>query len=923
MQTGVEEIPLHAHPLPSGTIGEHGLPGLVASKLVPPASGPATLARPQLVQGMFDASAARLVLIRAAAGFGKTTLMQQYAAQCAVRQRGMVWLRLDTGDNDLRRFLVHLDTGLQALHGKRKAARVPAPMDDQAGPRLAHRIIEQVAGAVLPFSILLDDFEAVQSASVLNFVQQLVEAIPPCGTLVIASRVTPEIGLGRIRARGQLQEIHPAQLRFTLEEATALIRERCHLPLRDSEIATLHRCTEGWATAIYLATLSLQTRTDHAAFVASFSGTNLELAEYLAEDILAQQSEACRSFLLETSVLGQLSAPLCDAVTGRQDSRAMIDYLERANLLLFPLDGDRTWYRYHQLFASFLQHRLDLQQPGRAMALHRAAARWYLEQHRPVPAVDHLLQAGLHDEALPEIARQADALLGAGRVRLLVRWLDQIGPEALARYPRLRLARAWALLLNRRYPDALQAVESIQAELDDSADSQRLAIEAETIRCVLLVMTDQVDACRQASMGHINRLGPDDLFQYCILANSLAYSLICTHRYDDARSVLSRAIQRGADERSVFMRSIADCLEGIIDLVQGRLGNALARFHTASMRPWEDTPGEIAGGKPAIDTSWSLALYENDALDEMARLLVDALPYTKANGPPDSVIGCHVLSARLALLRGDKEQWLRVLAELEQLGQQVNAERSVCSAWLERARVATLEGRLEAAEQALRAVDLYGGWEALDTAGHASDIDRPSIARRRLEIAQGQHAQALAALDEAIAAATAHQRYWRLIKLRILRAAALDGLAQRDDALHEITEALRLASHEGFLRTFLDEGDGVAVLVRAWAAAHQAQAASLGIAPQFVARLLAKLPGAPAASDAEPALVAGLSDSLTARELEVLQMLSAGLRNRVIAEKLFLSELTVKSHLRKINAKLGAQNRTEAVAIGRARGLIP
>jgi LuxR family maltose regulon positive regulatory protein len=914
---------LSAHPASSGTLSESGLPGLVASKLVPPTSGPTTLARPQLVQGMLDASAARLILIRAAAGFGKTTLMQQYAAQCAARQRGTAWLRVDGGDNDLQRFLVHLDAGLQALHGRRKAARPAAPASEPAGPWLAHRIIEQVGGAVLPFSILLDDFEAVQSASVLNFIQQLVEAMPPCGTLVIASRVTPEIGLGRIRARGHLLEIHPAQLRFTLEEATALIRERCHLPLRDNEIATLHRCTEGWATAIYLATLSLQTRTDHGAFVASFSGTNLELAEYLAEDILAQQGEACRTFLLETSVLGQLSAPLCDAVTGRQDSRAMIDYLERANLLLFPLDGERTWYRYHPLFASFLQHRLELQQPGRATTLHRAAARWYLEQNRPVPAVDHLLQAGLHDEALPEIARQADTLLAGGRVRLLVRWLDQIHPEALAPYPRVRLARAWALLLNRRYPEALQAVESIQAEPDDSAGSQRLAVEAETIRCVLLVMTDQVEACRQASMVQINRLGPDDLFQYCILANSLAYSQICTQRYDDARSVLSRAIQRGANERSVFMRSIADCLEGIIDLVQGRLGNALARFHTASTRTWDDARGDITGDKPAIDTSWALALYENDALDEMARLLADALPYTKANGPPDSVIGCHVLSARLALLRGDKEQWLRVLAELEQLGQQVNAERSVCSAWLERARVATLEGRLEAAEQALRAVDLYGGWEALDTAGHASDIDRPSIARRRLEIAQGQHAQALAALDPAIAAATAHQRYWRLIKLRILRAAALDGLSRREEALQEITEALRLASHEGFLRTFLDEGDGVAALVRTWASAHQAQAAALGIAPSFVTRLLGKLAGACASHATEPALVAGLSDSLTARELEVLQMLSAGLRNRAIAERLFLSELTVKSHLRKINTKLGAQNRTEAVAIGRARGLIP
>jgi len=638
------------------------LPGLVASKLVPPASGPTTLARPQLVQGMFDAHAARLILIRAAAGFGKTTLMQQYAAQCAAHQRGTVWLRLDAGDNDLERFLVHLDAGLQALGGRRKGKNAAALADDaSAGPGLAHRIIGYVAGAVEPFSILLDDFEAVHSASVLSFVQQLIEAMPPSGTLVIASRVTPEIGLGRIRARGHLLEIHPAALRFTLQEATALIRERCQLPLRDNEIATLHRCTEGWATAIYLATLSLQTRTDHGAFVASFSGTNLELAEYLAEDILARQSEACRAFLLETSVLGQLCAPLCDAVTGRHDSRAMIDYLERANLLLFPLDGERVWYRYHQLFAGFLQHRLDAQHPGRASELHRAAARWYLQHDRPVPAVDHLLLAGQQDEALEQIARHADALLGAGRVRLLVRWTDQIRPEALARHPRLGLTRAWALLLNRRYADAMQAAERILAGVDVSARDERMAVEAETIRCVLLVLTDQVPACREASSVHINRLGPNDLFQYYILANSLAFCLVCTHCYDDARGVLSRAIQRGSDHRSVFMRTIADGLEGIIDLVQGRLGNALARFQTASGRQCEGMPGEMAGEKPAIDISWALAQYENDALDEVGRLLADAMTYIKASGPPDSVIGCHVLTARLALLNGDKELWLRRL----------------------------------------------------------------------------------------------------------------------------------------------------------------------------------------------------------------------------------------------------------------------
>lgn len=906
-------------------------PAVLASKLAPPVAHPVMLDRPHLVALMAEAPAARVILLRAAAGFGKTTLMQQYAAHCAAQHRATVWLRLDAADNDLERLLAHLDAGLAALRGKRRGRANGADPDGASGPRLAQRILEQVAGASQSFAILLDDLETIQSAPALDFVQQLVEVMPPDGTLVIGSRAAAEIGLGRLRARGHLLEIPPAALRFSVDEATVLLRGRCGLPLRDCDIATLHRCTEGWATAIYLAALSLQQRSDHAAFIAAFSGTHLELAEFLAEDILARQSDACRTFLLETSVLGQLSAPLCDALTGRSDAREMLEQLERANLLLFPLYAERTWYRYHRLFASFLQHRLALQAPERAPQLHQAAARWYLAHGYPIPAVDHLLQAGRHDEALTAIASQSVTLLGTGRVRLLLRWFDQVPIAALARQPALALTRAWALLLNRRHAEAMEAIGPFLGEdLDTTGhhDDERahLAVEAETIRCVLLAMTDQVEACRDTAGAHLHRLAPEQRFQYGILANSLAYTLICTHRYDEARSVLSRAMQRV--QQPLPMRGITDCLEGVIDLVQGRLGNALARFRAASdvgWGGWNASPGELAGGKPSSDIFWALALYECDALDEAGRLLANALPYSKSNGPPDSVIACHVLTARLALARGDRGQWLQRLAELEQLGQQADAARAVCSAWLERARVATLDGQLDAAAQALRAADLYGDWEALDAAGHANDVDRPSIAHCRLQIARGDCAQALDALDAAIATALARQRCWRLIRLRILRAAALDGLARRDAALQEITEALRLASHEGFLRTFLDEGERVAGLLRAWAAAHLAQAAALGVAAPFVATLLERLPAThlPAQPAAAPAAPAGQPDPLTGRELEVLHMLSAGYRNRVIAQKLFLSELTIKSHLRRIHAKLGAQSRTEAVALARARGLIP
>ncbi|MCW5259616.1 helix-turn-helix transcriptional regulator [Verminephrobacter eiseniae] len=905
-----------SHP---GAVGVGITPNVVASKLMPPASADTILARPHLVDGMRAAHAARLVLIRAPAGFGKTTLMQQYAASCDRQRRVTIWLRVDQADNDLPRFVGHLGVGLRTL----------TPDDNLRtvfGERLAASVIETVASFRMPFAILLDDFESIQSASVLNFVQHLIDALPPNGTLVIASRTTPALGLGRIRARGQLLEIDSAELRFSLPEATAFIRDKCALPLRDKDIATLHRCTEGWAAAIFLATLSLRQRTDYGRFVASFSGTNTQLAVYLTEDILGQQSESCRTFLIETSVLTQLSAPLCDAITGRHDSGAMLDHLERSNLFLFPLDSERNEYRYHSLFASFLQHRLRALHPGREAELHAAAAHWFLDAGRPVPAIDHLLQAGMKAQAIAQLGRHAGTLLNDGRVRLLGRWFDQIRDALPRADPRVRISDAWVLLFNRRFDEATAAVQRIVDDhaADDSCDT--LLLQAETLRCTLYAMSGQLDACLRAGLPHLDRLSPDETFQYCMLAISLSYCLMAAQRYDEARAVLARASSNGRSDGSVVLRSVADCIDSVIDLVHGRLGSGRARLKHAEHH-WNECHGEVTGGRASAGIALAMVLYEADELEETGRLIAANLPYAKMNGPVDSMTICHVLSARVALIHGDRDLWQRRLVELEELGRQVGLQRVICSAWLERARVSTLDGAFDAADQALNIADLHGAWERDDLIGYANEVDLPSIARWRLQIARGNDRAVCAALADVIVDATARQRYWRAIKLHLLRAMALDRVSEHDAAFDELTDALRLASHEGFFRTFLDEGERLSALLQRWATRHRAAAASLGIAQQFLSALLERIDAA--ARNAQPSHAAAPSakhaadaEALTPRELDVLRMLAMGHRNRVLAEKLFVSEFTVKSHLRRISAKLDAQSRTEAVAIGRARGLI-
>ncbi|WNC94823.1 LuxR C-terminal-related transcriptional regulator [Paraburkholderia sp. FT54] len=525
-----------------------------------------------------------------------------------------------------------------------------------------------------------------------------------------------------------------------------------------------------------------------------------------------------------------------------------------------------------------------------------------------------------------QIALHTGALLATGRIRMLMRWLDRIPDDALASHPRTGLTYAWVLLLNRRYADALKTVQRILANHESTTDRDNLAVEAEAVRCVLLALTDQIHECRETGLAILDRLPPDAIFAYCSLANSLVFSLVSTHRYDEARAVLSRALQRTQDHPFLLMRAVTETLEAIIDLVQGRLGTALARLETASGRNWSDLYGGLSGGKTSLDISLALVLYETNSLDEADRLVTGALPYAKGNSPPDALIVSHLVSARIAHVRGDTELWQRRLVELEQLGRDIGLPRLRCSAWLERARVATLEGRFDAAAQALRSAVLHGEWDNPDVSFHATDIDLPFIAQCRFDIARGEHARAAQALLTAMEQATVRLRHRRILKLRVLHAMALAGLGEKEQSYAELTEALHTASQEGFVRMFIDEGEKLGDLIGLWAAHYQGRFASLGIVPGFVERLLAQF--TPKPLDIEElaiAQAAGMRDTanaLTARELDVLRMLSAGHRNRIIAEKLFVSELTIKSHLRKINVKLGAQNRTQAVAIGRSRGLI-
>jgi LuxR family transcriptional regulator, maltose regulon positive regulatory protein len=396
---------------------------LLATKLHLPSPQPGFVPRPRLLDRLDEGLARSLILVCAPAGSGKTALLADWARRT---QRAVAWLSLDAGDNDPARFWRHAAAALdRARPGIAEQVTPllgpPAPPSSEA---LLTALINELAAQPGEDDMLLvlDDYHVIDAAPVHASLTFLLAHLPPGLRLVLASRADPPLPLARLRARGQLAELRAADLRFTPEEAAALLLEAAGPGLPETAVVALAVRTEGWAAGLQLAALSLRGQADVAAFVATFSGSHRYVLDYLTEEVLERQPEQLREFLLETSVLERLSGELCDAVTGRSDGQAMLEAIEAAGLFLVPLDEVRGWWRYHQLFADLLRARLQQQQPDRLPALHRNAATWSEEHGLADDAVHHALAAGDNAWAARLIERHADAVFFRNERATVQRW---------------------------------------------------------------------------------------------------------------------------------------------------------------------------------------------------------------------------------------------------------------------------------------------------------------------------------------------------------------------------------------------------------------------------------------------------------------------------------------------------------------------
>lgn len=862
-------------------------------KFQPPLSSRGGIDRTPLLDKLRQTQA-RIVLLLAPAGYGKTTLMVQWMEQI-LREGGYAsWLALDQSHNDPAQLM-------SDLYGALRDAMAASfgPGDPQAPESSDHwlALLERMGPDAPRHTLFLDEFEKISSEAAQQVARLLANRLPPTLRLVISSRDKPSLGLERYRVRGELLELTAGDLRFDLGETRRFLGGRMSAPLPTVLVEKLQHVTHGWPAALQLTALAARNRDDLERYAADLSGSLTHIADYLAEDVLQAQPPELRTFLLETCHFPRLCPAVCDSATGRSDSARMLLYLERHGLFTMLLDAQQSWYRYHPLFAQFLQiQQAHALAPERIVATHRGAARWFARHRGAVEAVDLWLLAGDTPAALREMSACAREMVMQAQFGTIVRWIDRLDEEVLAAAdPELLLAVAWACGFMGNPQAAMQWLARLKPLVAAARADNPLYDELMALEPVLIAMGGDTDTALARGMAHWQVIGHEHRFAAGALANVIGYCLMLDGRFTEASRFCAEA--RACNEAIGSALGLGYALSGagLLEAIQGNLERALAQFHEVDKMAARQLPQpwfEATHVKIASIGLIATVLYEADQLDAADELLQRYFPLLMQQPSADMLLLCHLIFARVKLARGDADGAQELLNA---------ADRRIAPFWQfararyvvesERIRIALVCGDTAAALQRADSLErLQAAGRTQSGKSFVEELCGAGIETARLAIARGEPQQALAILDPAIAAAQAGGRRWRLLKLLLLRSLAHDACSSAGDAVRQdLDAAIALGQQIGARRSFADEG------------------------PRLCA-LLAQLPGV------TPAPVAALS--LSERELAILRHLATGLANEEIAASVYLSVNTVKWHIRRILEKLDARNRSEAVFVARQRGLL-
>ncbi len=887
--------------------------GLLKTKLFPPPRRANQVTRRSLLDKFAQARShgVSCAMVSAPPGFGKTTLVVDCARDS---QQPFAWLALDEGDNDLHRFWRYVDAALATIDqriGEKLRPALYAPQTP-AIDQIITGLVDGIIGLNQDVLLVLDDYHVIELPSIHESLNYLLDHMPTQLCLVVITRSDPPLNLARRRARGQLLEIRASDLRFTLAETASFLNQAMRLGLTDADVTSLDQRTEGWIAGLQMAALSMQDDADPHHFVKAFSGDDRHIADYLVEEVLQRQLVEVQRFLLETSILDRLSAPLCDAVTGRPDSRAMLSTLERANLFILPLDNHREWYRYHHLFAELLRQRLRETHSSDARAsLHRAAARWYETQGDIAEAVHHARLIPDDQSVLGLLERNAGSFFASGELPKLFELASQLRPDLRKESPFLCICVAWCGLASNRYSEVPAWLKSIEEHFGMAAESalQDTSMDMPMRAALLeaLVIRLQLPSVRppDKQLAHIlairRQLGNIPPEQVCLLNTVINLKPVIAFNLGQhaegtgdlrlAEQTLAEAIPlcRQTQNSNLLFLAIAHLAN--VQVAQGQLRDA--------QRTYEQGLAEAA--RTSQPTSPFVALcyaglgglqFEWNNFSAASQYFGEGLRHALLWNLWEALLPLTIGQAQLRHRTGEAEKAAEILDALD----------------------SPLPGQelpLRAYAALLRGAGAAAAW----LAGHPAECELvPDPANEflllmvaRLLACVNRSDEAIALLRKVVRFAKAGGRVHTLIQADV----ALAAIGGQPEPL---VGALRLAEPEGYLSTFTMEGEGLRNLLQ-----HVLRRPNLEPHMQAYGRKILLALEAPAQAAKWDM---GLPEPLSEREVEVLRHIADGLSNPEIARRLYLSPNTLKAHTQNIFQKLGVHNRLQAVSKAKELGLI-
>jgi LuxR family maltose regulon positive regulatory protein len=877
-------------------------PPLLKTKLHIPHQRPDIVSRSRLIKQLNERIHRKLTLFIAPAGYGKTSLASSWIHDLQsgeIFNNHITWLSLEEADSEPIRFLSYMIAALQQVAPEIGGDALSLFEMAQSPPitSVLNELINDIAGLDNHVMLVLDDYHVISHPEIHEALGYLVEHQPHQMHLVITSREDPPLPLPRLRARGEMAEIRMHDLRFSLAETTQFFSHAMKLDLEAEVISGLEARTEGWIAGLQLAGFVLKNLPDHQAFMDTFSGSHRFVLDYLTDEVLKSQDDDVRKFLVQTAVLKQFNTDICQAVTGNPNSQNILEQLEQTNMFIVPLDHERVWYRYHTLFADSLRTELSKTE---ASQLFKKASAWHQANDMIFEAVTYAL-----DSADPEfmadmidVALQQETVWSSGNLVLYVSWLEKLPAHAFANRPHLSLNAAFVWYLSGRFDEALQHIALAETDLaaqPASAEVENLlalaalyrgsiaAVHGDVAQAVELITFAQARLPRADHMAHARA------FFSLGLANELS------GQAEDAAKNFLRASDQAQSAGVLHLAVHARCSAAQVLIDQGRLHLAEQACLTAI---------DLADGQRfpplgiALSILGGIALERND-LDSAEQYLREGLALSRQGMLLDHVIAGMAFYVHLTACQGNTAEFLKAFDEVNAIieGYGIDRVYSVVAAYYARMQM------------------FFGEWQAVDQWAKSYQAGRPDspfeyaeLTLVRYLLISGEYEEIQAILQPLLDAARREGRFRAGMEIKLLFSRTYQEIGDIPTALKWLSEALEIATPEGFIRLFLDEAPVLELLPQVRETAPDLVDAILG---QKQSELVVERPAQ------QP-----LPEPLTEQELKILALIMGGKTNQQIADELVITLGTAKWHVHNILQKLGVNNRTQATTRAQELGLL-